>query len=63
MDMGLRPLSRGLFFRQQFAEEDPGSVIAARAHIHMTTADAARLGVEDGQAVRVQVDTPRPPPW
>ena len=38
----------------------PGSVIAARAHIHMTTADAARLGVEDGQAVRVQVDTPRP---
>lgn len=38
----------------------PGSVIAARAHIHMTTADAARLGVEDGQTVRVQVDTPRP---
>ncbi len=38
----------------------PGSVIAARAHIHMTPADAARLGVKDGETVRVRVDTPRP---
>lgn len=38
----------------------PGSVIAARAHIHMTPGDAARLGVRDGEIVRVRVDTARP---
>lgn len=38
----------------------PGSVIAARAHIHMTPGDASRLGVSDGEVVRVQVETARP---
>lgn len=38
----------------------PGSVIAARAHIHMTPGDAARLGVKDGETVRVRLKTARP---
>ena len=38
----------------------PGSAIAARAHIHMTPADASRLGVRDGEVVRVRVDSGRP---
>lgn len=38
----------------------PGSVIAARAHIHMTPADAARLGVKNGETVRVRVQSDRP---
>jgi propanediol utilization protein len=32
-------------------------VISARRHIHMNPQDAARLGVQDGQAVRVRVDS------
>lgn len=38
----------------------PGSVIAARAHIHMTPADAGRFGVKDGETVRVRIETGRP---
>ncbi len=33
----------------------PGSVIIARAHIHMTPQDALNQGVADGDVVRVQV--------
>lgn len=32
-------------------------VIAAKRHIHMTTADAAEFGIEDKQIVSVKVDT------
>ena len=35
-------------------------VIAAQRHIHMTPMDAARFGVEDKQAVKLQVFTDRP---
>ena len=35
-------------------------LIAAKRHIHMTPADAARLGVENGQSVRLQAFTARP---
>ena len=35
-------------------------VIAAKRHIHMTTADAAALGVSDKEIVSVKVDTSRP---
>ena len=35
-------------------------VIAAKRHIHMTTADAAELGVKDKEIVSVKVDTARP---
>ncbi len=35
-------------------------VIAAKRHIHMTTADAAELGVCDKEIVSVKVDTSRP---
>ncbi len=38
----------------------PQSVIAARAHIHMTPNDARRFGVADGQVVRVAVQSARP---
>ena len=38
----------------------PGSVIVARAHVHMTPDDARRHQVEDGQAVRVQISGDRP---
>ena len=38
----------------------PQGVIAAKRHIHMTPEDAARLGVEDKQEVRLQVFTERP---
>lgn len=38
----------------------PGSAIAARAHIHATKADAQRLGVHDGEVVRVRIDSNRP---
>ena len=37
-----------------------GSVIVAKAHIHMTTKDAQAYGVKDGQKVRVHLDSPRP---
>lgn len=37
-----------------------GSVIAARAHIHMTPEDARRFRVHDGQAVALRVETDRP---
>jgi acetate kinase len=32
-------------------------VISARRHIHMSPQDAARLGVHDGQAVQVKIDS------
>lgn len=35
-------------------------VIAAQRHIHMTPMDAARFGVQDKQAVKLQVFTDRP---
>ena len=35
-------------------------LIAAKRHIHMTPADAARFGVANGQAVRLQAFTARP---
>lgn len=36
------------------------SVIVAKAHIHMTSADARRFSLSDGQKVRVRVDSERP---
>lgn len=38
------------------AFEAKKSVIAARAHIHMTPEDAKRFGVENGQEVKVRVE-------
>lgn len=38
---------------------DEGLIVAAR-HIHMTPADAAAFGVQDGQRVLVRADTERP---
>ena len=38
----------------------PQGVICAQRHIHMTPADAARLGVADGQVVSLQTYTQRP---
>ncbi len=38
----------------------PGSVIVARAHIHMTPGDACRYGVRDGEHVRVRIQSVRP---
>ena len=35
-------------------------VIAAKRHIHMTTADAATFGVKDKEIVNVKLDTARP---
>ena len=32
-------------------------VIVAKRHIHMTTADAAEMGVENGQIVKVLIDS------
>ena len=34
-------------------------VIAAKRHIHMTTADAAAIGVSDKEIVNVKLETPR----
>ncbi len=38
----------------------PGSVIASKAHIHMTPEDAALYGVTDGESVSVRIETARP---
>lgn len=38
----------------------PGSVIVARAHIHMTPDNAAAYGVRDGEHVSVQIQSARP---
>ena len=40
--------------------EAKGSVIVAKAHVHMTPDDAKNYGVSDGQTVRVRLDTARP---
>ena len=40
--------------------EAKGSVIVAKAHIHMTPADAKAFGVSDGQHVKVRVESARP---
>ena len=40
--------------------ELPKGVIAAQRHVHLTPADAARFGVENGQNVRLQTYTARP---
>ena len=40
--------------------EVKGGVIAAKRHIHMTPADAERLGVSDKEIVSVKLDTARP---
>lgn len=45
--------------RQGMVQLDKG-VIVARNHIHMTTADALRLGVLDKQEVDVRIETDRP---
>ena len=37
-----------------------GSVIASKAHIHMTPEDARLYGVEDGDSVAVRLETERP---
>ena len=37
-----------------------GAAIASKAHIHMTPGDARTWGVEDGDRVRVRLDTSRP---
>lgn len=37
-----------------------GSVIASKAHIHMTPEDAGLYGVEDGDSVAVRLETERP---
>ena len=37
-----------------------GSVIIARAHLHLTPADAQHYGLRDGQTVSVRVDSARP---
>ncbi|MBO5974056.1 MAG: phosphate propanoyltransferase [Clostridia bacterium] len=40
--------------------EAKGSVIVAKAHVHMTPEDAGNYGVSDGQTVRIRLDTARP---
>lgn len=38
--------------------EIPEGVIIAKRHIHMTTADAAEMGVTNGEVVKLEVGTP-----
>ena len=40
--------------------EARGSAIAARAHVHMTPADAEKYRVKDGETVSVRLETDRP---
>lgn len=40
--------------------EAKGSVIVAKAHIHMTPDDARNYGVSDGQHVKVRIESGRP---
>ena len=40
--------------------EAKGSVIIARAHVHMTPADAKHYGVKDGQSMSVRIASERP---
>ncbi|MBI5882468.1 MAG: phosphate propanoyltransferase [Elusimicrobia bacterium] len=40
------------------AVEAPGSVIIAQRHLHLHLADAARLGLNDGEIVRVRAGNP-----
>ena len=40
--------------------EAKGSAIVAKAHVHMTPADARAYGVADGETVAVRLDTARP---
>ena len=37
-----------------------GSVIIAKAHLHLTPADAPHYGLSDGQIISVCIDSPRP---
>ena len=37
-----------------------GTVIIAKAHLHLTPADAQRYGLRDGQIISVSIDSPRP---
>ena len=37
-----------------------GSVIIAKAHLHLTPADAQHYGLQDGQIISVCIDSPRP---
>ena len=37
-----------------------GSVIIAKAHLHLTPADAQHYGLRDGQIISVRIDSPRP---
>ncbi len=47
-------------FSPKGAIQAVGSVIIAQNHIHMTPADAQFYGVQDGQKVRVRMETGRP---
>ena len=37
-----------------------GTVIIAKAHLHLTPADAQHYGLRDGQIISVKIDSPRP---
>ena len=37
-----------------------GTVIIAKAHLHLTPADAQHYGLHDGQIISVRIDSPRP---
>ena len=37
-----------------------GTVIIAKAHLHLTPADAQHYGLRDGQIISVRIDSPRP---